>query len=296
MSRRILLIANPASGSPPRASLREQAVIGLRGTGHEVDLHVTSRAGEALEIARNFAPESCDALCVLGGDGTLHEVVSGLGQRSTGPTIPLGVIPAGTGNSLARSVGIENVQESLRRIVAGTARPCDVMRVTAGGQTHYCLNLIGWAAGESIGALAERMRWLGSSRYAAAALGHVLFTRPRRAKIVLDGETHDDEFLLVLACNTSYVGSGMLAAPQAVVDDGLIDVVLVRRASRWRMLQILRQVRDGSHVALPEVEVHRVRSFAIETARGEPLNLDGELKGTTPLSADVLPGAIQLLA
>jgi YegS/Rv2252/BmrU family lipid kinase len=296
MPKRFLLVANPASGSPPRASVREHALVGLRAAPGQVDLRVTQRAGHALEIARETDLAGYDALCVLGGDGTLHEVASGLLQRPQRASIPLGLIPAGTGNSLGQSLGIVDAAEGVRRILSGSPRPVDVVRVQAGGATHYCLNLIGWAAGHAINATAERLRWLGSPRYAAAALVHVLTARPRPARIVLDGEQIEDEFLLVLACNTRYVGSGMLAAPRAAIDDGLLDVVIVRRASRRRMLMLLQRVHDGSHIEMPEVECHQVRSLRIETAAPESLNLDGELKGTTPLIAEMMPGAIQLLA
>jgi len=296
MAKRFLLIANPASGSPPRATLRDQALAGLRAAGAQVDLQVTLSAGHSFEIAREHELAGYDALCVLGGDGTMHEAVSGLLQRPQPLHIPAGLIPAGTGNSLGLSLGITDVAEAVRRIVAGKPRAVDVVRATAAGETHFCLNLIGWAAGQAINATAERLRWLGATRYAAAALWQVLSARPRRAKIVLDGAVHEDEFLLVLACNSKYVGSRMLAAPRAAIDDGLVDVVIVRRASRLRMLSLVQRVHDGSHVEMPEVEYHQVRSLNIETASPEPLNVDGEMKGTTPLAAEVLPGAIQLLA
>jgi YegS/Rv2252/BmrU family lipid kinase len=295
MSKRFLLIANPASGSPPRASVRDQALAGLRAAGAQVDLQVTLSAGHLFEIAREHDLAGYDALCVLGGDGSMHEAVSGLLQRPQPLHVPVGLIPAGTGNSLGLSLGITDVAEAVRRIVAGKSRAVDVVRATAAGETHFCLNLIGWAAGQAINATAERLRWLGPPRYAAAAFWHVLSARPRPAKIVLDGVVHEDRFLLLLACNTKYVGSGMLAAPRATIDDGLLDVVIVRRASRWRMLRLLQRVHDGSHVEMREVEYHEVRSLRIETASPEPLNLDGELKGTTPLVAEVLPGAIVLL-
>jgi YegS/Rv2252/BmrU family lipid kinase len=296
MAKRLLLIANPASGSPPRASVCEQALAGLAAAGFQVDLRVTKSKGHAGEMARDEELAGFDVLGVLGGDGTLHEVASGLLQRPQRTNIPLGLIPAGTGNSLGQSLGIADVTEGVRRIAACQSRSVDVLRVETAGQTDYCLNLIGWAAGQAITATAERMRWLGSSRYAAAALVHVLTARPRWATIVLDGEKIEDEFLLVLACNTKYVGSGMLAAPRAVIDDGLFDVVVVRRASRWRLLKLLQRVHDGSHVEMPEVECIQARWLRIETTSPEPLNLDGELKGTTPLEAEVLPGAITLLA
>ena len=300
MPKRYLLIANPASGSPPRASVREQAVAELAAAGAHVDVQITTRAGLASEFACDADLASYDAPCVVGGDGTLHEVASGLMQRRLTmqrqpATIPLGVIPAGTGNSLASSVGIRDVPTAVQRILTGSPRPLDVVRVEVGSTTYYCLNLIGWAAGHAINATAERLRWLGKPRYAAAALWHVLTARARPARIVLDDEQVDDEFLLVLACNTRYVGSGMLAAPQAAIGDGLLDVVLVRRASRWRLLALLQRVHDGSHIEMPEVECRQVHRLTIETTLPEPLNLDGELKGATPLAAEVLPGALRLL-
>jgi diacylglycerol kinase (ATP) len=268
--------------------------------GAKVDVLVTSRPGQASGIARVADTSAYDALCVVGGDGTLHEVANGLMQRAVAKqsqpaTIPLGMIPAGTGNSLASSLGIRDVSGAVQRILTGSTRPLDVVRVEAGGETDYCLNLIGWAAGHAINATAERLRWLGNPRYAAAALWHVLMARACPAKIVLDDEQVDDKFLLVLACNTRYVGSGMLAAPHAKIDDGLVDVVLVRRASRWRLLALLRRVHDGSHLEMPEVECRPVRRLVIETPSPEPLNLDGELKGATPLAAEVLPRALQLV-
>jgi diacylglycerol kinase (ATP) len=295
VAKRFLLIANPASGSPPRAGLREQALAGLQAGG-EVELLVTERAGHAIQIARETDLARYDALCVLGGDGTAHEVVTGLMQRPDPARMPLGLIPGGTGNSVCLHLGVGDVRMALPRILAGHTRPVDVLRVQAGGDTHYCLNLVGWAAGCEITRTAERWRLLGRVRYAAAALWHVLTARPRPARLILDDELHDDEFLLVLACNTRHVGSGMLAAPRADLGDGLLDVVVVRRASRWRLLALLRRVYDGTHIQMPEVEYHQVRSLRIETAGPEPLNLDGEVKGRTPLAAEVLPGAIQMLA
>jgi diacylglycerol kinase (ATP) len=296
MRKRLLLVANPASGSPPRSSIREEALAKLAAGGAQVDLKVTGGPGLAAAIAKGADLGQYDALCIVGGDGTMHEAATGLLQRAQPSAVPLGVIPAGTGNSLAISLGIRDVSHAIERILAGTARPLDAIRVQTGGQTHYCLNLIGWAAGHAINATAQRLRWLGRSRYAAAALLHVATARPRPARILLDDEQLDDQFLLVLACNTRYVGSGMLAAPRAAIDDGLFDVVVVRRASRWRMLRLLARVHDGSHLTMPEVEYRQVRRLSIETPTPEPLNLDGELKGTSPIVADVLPGALSILA
>jgi YegS/Rv2252/BmrU family lipid kinase len=295
MPKRFLLIANPASGSPPRAALRAQAVVGLQAAG-EVEVVTTEHAGHAVQFAREADLGRYDAVCVLGGDGTAHEVVSGLMQRPDRVATPIGLIPGGTGNSVCEHLGIRDVRAAIERILAGASQPVDVIRVQAGSQIHHCINLIGWAAGCEIMKLAERWRRLGRVRYGAAALWHVLCARPQPARVTVDGNTLDDEFLLVLVCNTRHVGSGMRAAPRAEIDDGLMDVVLVRRASRWRMLTLLRRVYDGSHLEMREVEYRQVRSLALETSAPQPLNLDGELKGETPLAAEVLPGAIRVFA
>jgi len=125
---------------------------------------------------------------------------------------------------------------------------------------------------------------------------HILRARRRRAKLVLDDKILEDEFLLVAACNTKFTGKGMQLAPKAEIDDGLLDVVLVRRASRLQMMKLFSRVFDGSHVALSCVEYHQVRSIRIEPENSDTLNLDGEIAGSTPVSAEVLPAALRIFA
>lgn len=100
--------------------------------------------------------------------------------------------------------------------------------------------------------------------------------------------------LLLIACNTRSTGTGMLLAPQAQLDDGLVDVIIVRQASRWQICQLFRRVFDGTHLDLPFVEHYQVSTFSIESPLGDRLNIDGELVGTTPFEAQVLPDAVQV--
>ena len=108
------------------------------------------------------------------------------------------------------------------------------------------------------------------------------------------GQANDDEFLFIIACNPKFTGSGMKLAPHAEIGDGKIDVVVVRRATRWQMLKLFTKVFDGSHIFLDYVEYHQVRSFAIEFDGPDLLDLDGEMKGHAPLSAEVLPSALRI--
>ena len=194
---------------------------------------------------------------------------------------------------MARHLGVDSTLDAVGRIIAGRTAPFDVAQVEAGGQIDYCVTLVGWAGVADINCRAERLRVLGPSRYALAALGQILFLRRRRAKLTLDDQTIEDDFTLVVACNTIYSGSGMRLAPRAKVDDGKMDVVILRSASRWQMFRLFAKVFDGSHVDMPCVEYYQVRSLSILSDDREPLDLDGEIKGTTPVSIQTIPGAVR---
>ena len=160
----------------------------------------------------------------------------------------------------------------------------------------HCVDLVGWGAVADINANAERWRILGPSRYAAAALWQIVRARRRSATLIMDGQTFDGEFLFIIASNPKYTGFGMKLTPHAELGDGLIDVVVVRRATRWEMLKLFTRVFDGSHLALKIVEYHQVFSFSIQSRTHDRMNLDGEMKGHTPISAEVLPSALTIFA
>ena len=154
--------------------------------------------------------------------------MSDLLQQKRSAPIPLGIIPGGTGNDMAKHLDIKGPLDGARRIVAGRSSPFDVVQVEAGDQVDYCISLVGWAGVADISCRAERLRVLGPSRYAVAAFWKMLFPKRRRAKLVLDHQSFEGGFLLVAACNTVFTGSGMRLAPRAKTDDGKVDVVIVR--------------------------------------------------------------------
>ncbi len=291
--KRFVVLVNPHSGQRCAGAILEQ-VKPLLAAHAELDIRITQQPGHARQIAQQLDPAAYDAICLIGGDGTMHEVVSGIMERGQGTAIPLGLIPAGTGNDVAEHLGLSRPLDAAQRIVAGRTCPFDVAEVNAAGQIHSCVTLVGWAGIADINAKAERLRRLGPPRYALAALWQVLAPKRRRARIILDDLTVEDDFLLVVACNTVFSGSGMRLAPCARVDDGKIDVVIVRNASRRQMLRLLSKVFDGSHLDMHCLEYHQVRWLSILAEDGGPLDIDGEIKGTTPLSIRMLPAAIRV--
>jgi YegS/Rv2252/BmrU family lipid kinase len=291
--RRFSVIVNPHGGNARGLTAWQQAGREFRSAGARVDVQFTTRAGHAAELAATLAFDDSDALVVVGGDGTLHEVVNGLMRRADKPP-PLGLIAGGTGNSVRQHLGLCSPIEAARQILEGQPMPLDLARVETAGRKVYCTNLVGWGGVVDVNRGAEKLRWLGPPRYAIATAWQMAAPRFRRARLTVDGQECEADYLFVVGCCTAYVGSGMRMAPRADLSDGLIDVVAVRRVTRRQMAKLFSRVFSGTHIGLPFVEYRQVRSFAVSEAGG-PLNLDGELAGSAPFSAAAVPAALRLL-
>ncbi|MHB8969468.1 MAG: diacylglycerol/lipid kinase family protein [Pirellulaceae bacterium] len=293
-NQRVLFVVNPRGGARNGLAILKQVKPVFAEAGLALDVRVTEYAGHAREIVRTLPLQQYGRLGVVGGDGTIHEVVSGLMERGEPAPIPLGLVPAGTGNDFSKQLGITSSLEAARRIAAGRTGPFDVAKVEAGGRTYYCTTIIGWGAVADINRTAERLRMLGPSRYAFASLLQILSAKRRRARLVLDERSCEDDFLMIVACNTVFAGAGMQLTPHAKADDGKIDVVVVRDASRLTMLKLFRKVFDGTHVSMDCVEYYQVRSLAIESATDDCLDLDGEVAGRTPVRVEMMQAALQI--
>ena len=296
MGQQLAVIVNPKGGSGRGAAILEQVRPLLAAAGMELQVHTTTRAGEASELAAELDLSGFAGLCSIGGDGTNHEVVCGLMRRVDPAAVPLGIIPGGTGNSLAQHLDYLDPHTAAKKIATGHTIPLDVARITSDEGVEHAINIVGWGAAVDINRTAERLRWLGSIRYSLAALWEILCARRRPLKLTLDGEVTEGEFQMVLACNTRFTGKGMQLAPLAKLDDQLIDVIIVSRATRVQRLQLFSRVFDGSHIAMPCVEYRQVSALELTSAGREPLNIDGELKRSLPIRVEMIPKPLRLFA
>lgn len=295
MPRRCLaVVVNPRGGKCLGVPVLHRVSPLFAKAGIDLNVHMTDRPGHARDIARNLDQNAVQGICVVGGDGTFHEVVDGLMHRNEPISIPVGIIPAGTGNSLVQHLNCKDPAQAAMQIVAGRTMPLDVVRVAMGDQTAYCANIVGWGAVSDINIRAEKLRMLGTSRYALAALIEILRAKRRRAKIFLDGQVLEGSFLFFMACNGKFTGADMKLTPGAEIGDGMIDIALIRDASRWQMLKLFTKVFDGSHVSLDFIEFYQVRSFEIQTETPDRMNLDGEMRGTSPVAGEVMPAALSI--
>lgn len=293
-SQRFVVIVNPASGRRQGRQVLEQVIPQFEAAGATLDVRFCEAPRHAFKIANGLDFSAYGGCCVIGGDGTVHEVVNGLLARTEAVPFPLGLIPAGSGNTLHLHQGVHDPMEAVRKILAGKSCPLDVARVTMRDEVVYCINIIGWAAVVDINQRAERLRFLGPMRYGLATLSFILRPQCRYARLKLDEQTREGEFLFAMGCNTAFTGNGMRLAPRADLHDGLLDVIVVQNATRWQLFKLFKQVFDGSHLSLPCVEYHQVRRFAVEEDTQAPLNLDGEAAGSAPFVAEMLPVALRI--
>ena len=158
------------------------------------------------------------------------------------------------------------------------------------------MNLIGWGMGNDIGLRAEKMRWLGPMRYNVASLIEILKYKGRQATIKIDGIKYDDRYALITICNTIHVGKGMKMAPNASLNDKKMDIIMIKdNFSKFELLKLFPQLFSGNHIKNKKVTYVQAETFSLKTLKNDILNIDGEVKGETPINIKVIPECIKLL-
>ncbi len=261
----------------------------------DITVKETAYKAHAFELAQQLPFETYVGIIVVGGDGTLHEVLNGMLTRQDNQKLPLGLIPGGSGNSLAVDLGLTDPTVAIQTLTLTHSQKMDVAKLNLGGSVKYTFNIVGWGLPTDIGIQAEKWRWLGPSRYTIVSLLKVLKgTQPRQAKLTLDQKVITGQFTMIIACNTRH-SSNMTIAPKAELNDGMIDVLVVRHgASRFQLLSLLRQIYDGSHIKSPLVEYYTASHMTLDAPGNDTLNIDGELTGQTPYELQVHPAAIEI--
>lgn len=303
---KVAFIVNPAAGHGRGAArwARARAHAARSWPGHSESL--TERPGHGRELARAAALDGADLIVAVGGDGTLGEVVDGFlsapaaARRET----TLAVFPAGSGCDFARHAGVPTDPDAwAAAMAAGRRRLLDGALATFRGtdgapRSRRFLNV---AALGLAGAVAEgvhrRGKPLGGTlTYLLEGLWAVAAGRPRRMRLVVDGAAEPwADYQLVAVANTSTIGGGMKVAPDADMEDGLLDLLTVGPLSRAELLRLLPRVYSGGHTGAPGVVLRRARRVEVGAEEALPLNLDGDLEGTTPAVFEVLPRAIPFL-
>ena len=186
-------------------------------------------------------------------------------------------------------------ENAAKRILTGRIRPIDIAKVNAAGKIIYGFNIVGWGMPTDINLLAEKMRWMGQQRYNVASIIEVLKGKQRLAKLIIEGNTLVGDYGFILGCNTIHTGKGMKMAPLAQLNDGMIDLIIARKAGRIKLLTLFPKLISGAHVGDPLVEYRQVKEFSIIPQEDNILNIDGEMIGSTPINVKVESDLINVL-
>ena len=187
--------------------------------------------------------------------------------------------------------------KAAKAITKGSTKSLDTAKIEVNHIVKYANNMIGWGLVTDVGNKAEHFRWLGTNRYTILSVLEVFRHKNRSATLIMDDEKIEDEFTFIIACNSIHVGKGMKMAPKAKLDDGLIDLIVIRSgATRTRLLQVLPKLFDGSHIKEPEVEYYQTSEFSLIPEKDEILNIDGEIMGSTPIKVKMISNAIEIFS
>lgn len=306
-----LFIINPISGQGK--TLRRWAEIKreLVRVGSDFDERVTTRAGEATEITREALLRGTRKIIAVGGDGTLSEVINGYLDQAGLPVnadASVGLLASGTGSDFHRSLAAKNNRDQIADLLKSDARQIDAVRaifITKQGieKTRFFINLASFGLAGDVVEMVNRWRgklprWIGGRvRYGAGALLALGRYRNTSVKVMPDDEKRlEIESNLLVVANGRFAGGGMMFAPHARIDDGLLDVLLTDGLTRLDIIRELLRIRQGEHLKNPKIKYLRSRDVSVEAATPLALDLDGEMVGYTPARFEVLPGAVRFIS
>jgi diacylglycerol kinase (ATP) len=288
--REIALLTNPTSGKGRGARARAGVLARFRDAGLVVRDLEGRDADEALDLARQCVQDGVETLVVCGGDGMVH-----LGAQAVATTgTRLGIVPTGTGNDVARYFDLprKDPLAAADRVIAGRTRTVDLARSGA----SYFVTVLAAGFDAIVNERANAMTWpRGQMRYNLATLLELRTFEPLPYTLDLDGSTRRVEAMLVAVGNGPSFGGGLRITEGAVLDDGLLDVVVIKTMTKPDLVRTYPKLFKGTHVTHPQYEHHRVRRVTV-AAPGIVSYADGERFGPLPLTVECVPGALTVLA
>jgi diacylglycerol kinase (ATP) len=291
----VVLVANPTAGGGRGRRLIPRAEAALRALSFKHRTVITDDGAHPLRAATAAAAEGASAVIALGGDGLVGSCAEGL----VGTDTPLVVIPAGNGNDFAESLGLHRKRpfESLALFREGRLRQIDAVRTEGPGWERHYVCVAGAGFDSEVNAYANTLaRLRGTPRYVVAVFRTLVRFRPAEMTIRVDGEEWRLDAMMVAVANAPQYGGGMKVCPDASMDDGMLDVCIVRAMPRRTFVALFPKVFTGRHVTLSLVTMLRGQKVEVESGRAFDVYGDGERFGPLPATFTVVSGALKVAA
>jgi YegS/Rv2252/BmrU family lipid kinase len=301
-----LMIVNPNAGVKKGTKDWPKILKLLRDENVDFDFQITASKGHAIEIALNAIGDGCRNLCVVGGDGTLNEVLNGItGQKEVPWTeITMGMIPVGTGNDWCRMFGIPfDYLKAIRVLKRRKTFLQDAGKVTYYHKDEQLQRFFMNVAGMGYDALVAKKTNMLKEKGLGGPLTYMYFVFASlfqynfiEAVIEVDGKpAFKGEIFSMNVGICKYNGGGMMQVPYAIPDDGMLDVTLIKKTSKWMVVRYARKLFDGSLVNLPMVATFRGETIRIRSTGRVFLETDGESLGHTPFTFEILPRCLKIV-
>ena len=287
-----IFIVNPVAGKGKALKFVGKIKSNVRSVTRDYAIRITRHPGHGTEIAQEYAGLENLRLYSVGGDGTLNEIVNGIAESKT----PLGIIPAGAGNDFARMLySIKNLDIITRSLLTGIVKPIDMVKVNS----DYFVNVSSVGFDADVAYNSNHLRKLlfvpGSFSYYLSIFTTLIKNKSHKLDIEIDGALKSSNYLLATVANGKYYGGGMIPAPAAVIDDGILDICTVESKSRIEILKLFSRYIKGKHATIPGVSFYKGNSIKISSAGPISLNLDGEVKRIKNVQYKIIPGGLNII-
>ena len=291
---KIHFVLNPNAGNGISLKIFQEIEGELKSNNVKYTLFKSQGKNDIFNHIMSDEIPDCDVICTMGGDGTIHETADGLMQSGKASDLAFSVIPSGTGNAFAQTLGELKPKKAIQKILKGERLKIDAMEIKQGAKISYAVNIIGWGMASRVNQISDQLRMLGGIRYNIASLIGIATMKKKKLILRMDDKVINEDALLFLALNTVYTGKGMKMAPDADFSDGLIDIIMFKSATKLQVVNIFLKLFSGKHIFDPRVTYKQVKSFRLES-EGDDLNIDGENQGYTPIDVRAIKKCITLI-
>ena len=292
---KVLLVYNPFAGHGRAQKILPEVEAYFQEKEIEFDLRMTDYHEHGIQIVAETDLSQYDGVVAAGGDGTLFEVINGYYRNESQQKIPIGVLPVGTGNAFARDLELLNThwKDAIDIIALQSPRKVDVGQFISHGETYYFLNILGLGFVADVTEFALKLKALGNLSYTLGVLQKTIFLSSHKLTITINGQEYQRDNTFVEISNTRWTAN-FLMAPSAEIDDGFLDVTLLGKLGRIKLLKSFPKIFTGDHIYLDEVETFKAKEIKIETDVPKVLTPDGELLGITPIEVKCLHKAVEV--
>jgi diacylglycerol kinase (ATP) len=297
MKMKIALIANSRSKEVKNQKISPLLEKKLSAHNINFDLFTTRYHEHAFEMMKQISLTEYDAIVTMGGDGTNYQVLNGLIKYYGDKQLPpLGILPVGRGNSFAKDLQIFSIEDGIAALGRQAIREVDVCRFSQNSDSYYFVNLMGFGFVTDVAKTATRFKWAADFSYVIGVFHRLLGLNFHEMVLEIDGKVIRGKNCFVEICNSRYTGGNMLMAPEAQIDDGLFDAVVLAPLSRLSLISTFPKIFKGTHGENPAVQFIKAKTARVFTQPQKMLLPDGEIFGTTPTEINIFPRLISYFA